>query len=63
MITDMVLLWRRSLRKILQMNQIVMILPIKALDKNGKGTVLSIALAIKYAKSMEQMLSICLFPV
>lgn len=28
----------------------VMILPIKALDKNGKGTVLSIALAIKYAK-------------
>lgn len=28
----------------------VMILPIKALDENGKGTVLSIALAIKYAK-------------
>lgn len=28
----------------------VMILPIKALDKDGKGTVLSVALAIKYAK-------------
>ena len=28
----------------------VMLLPIKALDKDGKGTVLSVALAIKYAK-------------
>lgn len=28
----------------------IMILPIKALNENGKGTVLSIALAIKYAK-------------
>ena len=28
----------------------VYILPIKALDENGKGTVLSVALAIKYAK-------------
>lgn len=31
-------------------NENVMILPIKALDKDGKGTVLSVALAIKYAK-------------
>lgn len=28
----------------------VMLLPIKALDRDGKGTVLSVALAIKYAK-------------
>lgn len=31
-------------------NENVMILPIKALAKDGKGTVLSVALAIKYAK-------------
>lgn len=31
-------------------NENVMLLPIKALDKDGKGTVLSVALAIKYAK-------------